>query len=39
MYDKRNYFDFDAVNFPVSDGDVPRALLGVCLNLFGTIVN
>ena len=23
-YDKRDYFDFDIVNFPVLDGDVPR---------------
>ena len=23
-YDKRDYFDFDIVNFPFSDGDVPR---------------
>ena len=24
MYDKRNDFDFDIVNFPFLDGDVPR---------------
>ena len=24
MYDKRNNFDFDIVNFPFLDGDVPR---------------
>ena len=24
VYDKRNYFDFDIVNFPFLDGDVPR---------------
>ena len=24
MYDKRNNFDFDTVNFPFLDGDVPR---------------
>ena len=26
MYDKRDDFDFDAVNFPFLDGDVPRRL-------------
>ena len=25
MYDKRDYFDFDNVNFPFLDGDVPRS--------------
>ena len=25
IYDKRNYFDFDIVNFPFLDGDIPRA--------------
>ena len=24
IYDKRDYFDFDIVNFPCLDGDVPR---------------
>ena len=26
IYDKRNDFDFDIVNFPFFDGDVPRRL-------------
>ena len=25
IYDKRDYFDFDIVNFPFQDGDVPRS--------------
>ena len=25
IYDKRDYFDFDIVNFPFLDGDIPRA--------------
>ena len=25
IYDKRDYFDFDTVNFPFLDGDVPRS--------------
>ena len=25
IYDKRNDFDFDVVNFPSLDGDVPRS--------------
>ena len=25
MYDKRDDFDFDIVNFPFLDGDVPRS--------------
>ena len=25
IYDKRDDFDFDIVNFPFSDGDVPRS--------------
>ena len=30
IYDKRDDFDFGTVNFPFSDGDVPRrALYGV----------
>ena len=24
IYDKRDYFDFESVNFPFLDGDVPR---------------
>ena len=24
IYDKRDGFDFDTVNFPILDGDVPR---------------
>ena len=24
MYDKRDHFEFDIVNFPISDGEVPR---------------
>ena len=36
IYDKRDDFDFDIVNFPFSDGDVPRhAFYGVSyLSLF-----
>ena len=36
IYDKRDDFDFDIVNFPFLDGDVPRsASYGVCIfNLF-----
>ena len=25
IYDKRNHFNFEIVNFPVLDGDVPRS--------------
>ena len=25
IYNKRDYFDFDIVNFPFLDGDVPRS--------------
>ena len=25
IYDKRDYFDFEIVNFPFLDGDVPRS--------------
>ena len=25
MYDKRDDFDFEIVNFPILDGDVPRS--------------
>ena len=28
IYDKRNDFDFDIVNFPFLDGDVPRSASG-----------
>ena len=36
IYDKRDYFDFDIVNFPFLDGDIPRSTsYGVyILNLF-----
>ena len=36
IYDKRNYFDFDIVNFPFLDGDVPRSIsyVFIFLNLF-----
>ena len=41
IYDKRNDFDFDIVNFPFLDGDVPRrASYGVqytFLNLLGLL--
>ena len=40
IYDKRDDFDFDIVNFPVFDGDVPRrASYGVhtFLNLLGLL--
>ena len=29
IYDKRDDFDFDIVNFPFSDGDVPRRTSGL----------
>ena len=33
MFDKRNYFDFDIVNFPFLDGDVQgRASYGVYIS-------
>ena len=33
IYDKRDDFDFDIVNFPFLDGDVPRsASYGVCIS-------
>ena len=36
IYDKRDDFDFDIVNFPFLDGDVPRASYGVYIsNLLG----
>ena len=25
IYDKRDHFDFEITNFPISDGDVPRS--------------
>ena len=28
IYDKRDEFDFDIVNFPFLDGDVPRSTYG-----------
>ena len=36
IYDKRHYFDFDIVNFPFLDGDVPRStsMVYTFLNLF-----
>ena len=33
IYDKRDDFDFDIVNFPFLDGDIPRATsYGVCIS-------
>ena len=38
IYDKRDDFDFDIVNFPFLDGDVPLPLTGFTfLNLFGLL--
>ena len=39
MYDKRDDFDFDIVNFPFLDGDVPRSTSYgfTFLNLFGLL--
>ena len=39
LYDKRDDFDFDIVNFPFLDGDVPRLLLMVYTfhNLLGLL--
>ena len=37
IYDKRDYFDFDIVNFPFLDGDVPRStsyMVFIFLSLF-----
>ena len=36
IYDKRDDFDFDIVNFPFRDGDVPRSdpMVFIFLNLF-----
>ena len=33
IYDKREYFDFDIVNFPFLDGDVP------CLPSYGVYIS
>ena len=38
IYDKRDDFDFDIVNFPFLDGDVPLTLTGFTfLNLVGLL--
>ena len=39
IYDKRDDFDFDIVNFPFLDGDVPRSTSYgfIFLNLFGLL--
>ena len=39
IYDKRDDFDFDIVNFPFLDGDVPRSTSCgfIFLNLFGLL--
>ena len=38
IYDKRDDFDFDIVNFPFLDGDVPRrASYGVYIYLLGLL--
>ena len=39
IYDKRDDFDFDIVNFPFLDGDVPRFTLTwfAFINLFGSL--
>ena len=34
IYDKRDDFDFDIVNFPFLDGDVPRSTFFVCCLVF-----
>ena len=34
IYDKPDDFDFDTVNYPFVDGDVPRTMLFTFLNLF-----
>ena len=35
IYDKRDHFDFDIVNFPFLDGDVPRsASYGVYISTY-----
>ena len=35
IYDKRNDFDFEMVNFPFLDGDVPRSSLYLSTHSFG----
>ena len=39
IYNKRNDFDFDTVNFPFLDGDVPRSTsyAATFLNLFALL--
>ena len=39
IFDKRDNFDFDIVNFPFQDGDVPRSmlLLLLCCCLTSTV--
>ena len=38
IYDKRDDFDFDIVNFPFLDGDVPRLLMAYTFhNLLGLL--
>ena len=35
MYDKRDDYDFDIVNFPFLDGDIPKCTsFGVCISQF-----
>ena len=34
IYDKRDDFDFEIVNFPFLDGDVPRSMESISLNSF-----
>ena len=37
IYDKRDDFYFDIVNFPFSDGDVPRLMVYTFRNLLGLL--
>ena len=37
IYDKRDDFDFDIVNFLFLDGDVRRSTVFTFLNLFGLL--
>ena len=37
IYDKRDDFDFDIVNFPFLDGDIPRAISYGVYSLFGLL--
>ena len=37
IYDKRDGFDFDIVNFPFLDGDVPFLFLFTFLNLLSLL--